>query len=623
MSLVVLAACFTDAGIAVGQDERAQPSPQFSAKQAMDYFAGDWRGTGTTGSFEYSGRERAEWDLHHSIMSHRTEFFGRGFAQTLMVIRRWDPQEQVIAEHQFGSWGIFREGQYNVVRHGDWFQLVGLCRQTSANGKRTSVNVITVHDANHYTWAAVPQLGLSGNPMCEDYAREGVEPRSDTANRTDDYLREAIQIQEEAGSVDAQAIGDLKTALARFLIHEKRHSEAVEVLEDAQALQNTLPTPDASAVELVSDTILRTCRDGAYETCMDKHASAEDLHVALQLAQKAASLAPDDRRTWLQAFAHYRLGEHAAAQKSMHQSMSSDVMWPGSLLLAAMIEKKSGNGELANALFVLGVELASKFPGGEVEKWKAMASAALGDPPALDKMDSAQRLTVYETVMKGHPQLAETYRLRGRFYGSLGEWAKARADYSHAAELLPTVWRYREAEAGVTLHVGTPQEQDAVCRKFFEEWAESDQQIARMDMVLMCSLCASANIDRQRLTEIADEVLARIEPRAFLTVAKGMSLYRLGRYPEVLDEISLEGTVHFKVRLLGQIFLAMAHMQMGAEAKARELLQRTRADVARQIATPRGAPLVIQDRPVVWCMIHTALQEAEQLINGDEVTEAK
>ncbi|TWU24461.1 tetratricopeptide repeat protein [Novipirellula artificiosorum] len=601
------------------QSNGQEASPkQVTHQQAMDYFAGSWRGTGVQGTYEYTGRESAEWDLHHTIMSHRTEFFGKNFAHTLLLIQKWDPQQKKIAEHQFASWGVYRKGAYDVVPHGDWFQLVGVCDQTGDDGTRTAINVITIHDENHYTFAGVPKLGSPGAPMLEDYSREGVASREDRSNRTDEYLQEAIEYLEAQPNANPAEIATLKLALGRFLLYQDKYVDAIEVFEKVLAQQTERLTPEDTDVAKTIDAIVGACRGGAYNLCMDTATNADDLSVALGMATKAAELAPDDQRIWLQAFAHYRLGDNKAAQLAIRDSGSKDDVWAAVLLLAAMIENKSGNTELSRATYMIGAELGDKGQSAEWDKWMAMAQQALGDPPDYAQMDNNARLASYEKAIQVYPSFSHAYRMRGRFYGGLGQWDKALADYRKAAELSPNVLRHREGEAAILLYRGTPEEQNTVCQKLFQQWADSTNPSSRMDMVLMSSLCSDTDIDRLRLTEIADEVLANIETRAFLTVAKGMTLYRLKRYQDVVKTISTEGTVNPKDLLLGQTFLAMAHKQLGHDDRARQILNHARAVAEQQIPTPDGTPLQYQDRPIIWCMVQTAFREAEQLIGGAE-----
>jgi tetratricopeptide (TPR) repeat protein len=589
--------------------------PTFPPEQAMNFFAGEWQGKGRQGNFRYQGRERVEWDLHHTVTSHRIEFFGSGFAHTLAMTRWWDPQEKKITEHQFASWGLYRKGTYEVVPHGEWFHLVGPCEQTGENGKRTHINIVTVHDEDHYTWGSVPQLGFGGNPFTEDYSRAGVAAREDAEVRTADYLKEAITFLQDKPGADAAEVMDLKKALANFLLHQSQYAEAVAVLEGVLTKQKELLTADHPDVANTLTAITQACRNSAFSSCMDNEASTEKLETALKMAKHAAELAPDDQRIWLQAFAHYRLGDTKAAQEVMRKSLAKDNAFANMLLLAAMIEHKAGDTELAQACYAMAMDFVSKLPNGGSAAWMRMAREAVGEPPALATMDKATRLEVYETVIKACPECATAYRLRGRYHGLLGQWQQARADYSKAANLLPTVQRHREGEAAIVLRYGTSEEQNAVCSKLFDEWESSLNPNPRMDMVLMCSLFPTADVDRERLAEIANEVFAELPPRAFLYIGRGMALYRLQQYEEAAATISIEGSVNPKDRILGQLFLAMSLKQLGKDVEAKQILKEATAATKSELADPGGAPLQYQDRPVVWCMVHAALDEAEQLIN--------
>jgi hypothetical protein len=98
-------------------EEAGVPAKQveFTPKQALDYFAGQWRGSGKVGENQYNGRANAEWDLHHNIISQRMEFFGSDVANSLILIRMVDPLKKNITEQQYASWGVYRQGQYDVV----------------------------------------------------------------------------------------------------------------------------------------------------------------------------------------------------------------------------------------------------------------------------------------------------------------------------------------------------------------------------------------------------------------------------------------------------------------------------------------------------------------------------
>ncbi|WP_182869614.1 tetratricopeptide repeat protein [Stieleria mannarensis] len=247
-----------------------------------------------------------------------------------------------------------------------------------------------------------------------------------------------------------------------------------------------------------------------------------------------------------------------------------------------------------------------------------MSREVVGKTPATRTMETNERLATYQTVIDAYPDFSAAYRLRGRFHGNLAKWDQAIADYRRAAELTPTVIRFREGETALTLLHGTAAEKNNVCRQLIEEWEDADQPSARMDVVLMCSLDSAPDVDRERLDQIADETLEIVPKRAFLLITKGMSLYRLGRYEEAAATISTDGAVNPKDRILGQLFLAMAHKQLGRDARAQRLYEKARNDAETQLARPAGPPLPYQDRPVVWCMVQKALGEAAELFENDE-----
>lgn len=612
-SLVVVLTC---SGSAIAQQEQAESTKTFEPKRAMDFFAGSWRGKGIQGSYRYTGRESAEWDLHHNIMSHRTEFFGRDFANTLLVIRRWDPVEKKIAEHQFASWNVYRRADYEILPHGEWFQLVGSCTQTGENGERSTINILTVHDENHYTWTIVPKLDSPGAPFFENYSREGVEAREDETDRTGEYLAQAIQVLEDKSNADPEEVSELRWALAQYLMRSRKHIKAVKVLEKTIELQAKQPSPDEDAIETSRDAILRVCRNFAFTTCLDGESSEEDLRLALKMANRAKDLAPDDPNFLLHALVLYRLAETKDAQEAIRKSLSQEGTGIAGFLLLAMIEHQAGNVDLAQASYTLGAELASKFPPGNAAAWKQMARDALGDPAPISRLDKETRLALYQSVLDAYPKFSNAYQLRGRYFGSLGQWDQALADYHQAAELLPTFFRAREAEAAITIRHGTAEQKNDICRKLIDEWQDAANENPRMDVVLMCSLCPEADIDRQNLLQIADEVLASIPTRMFLQLAKGMALYRLGRYNEAATTISIEGSDDPKNLITAQAFLAMTHEQLGHHGKAKQLLNQAKATAKAQLDKPDGPPLPYQDRPVAWCMVHTALDEATQLIDG-------
>ena len=102
-----------------------------------------------------------------------------------------------------------------------------------------------------------------------------------------------------------------------------------------------------------------------------------------------------------------------------------------------------------------------------------------------------------------------------------------------------------------------------------------------------------------------------------------MALYRLGRFEKALDtfpDAESEFT-NSKDALLSLLFRAMTHCQLGDAYTCRKLLEQSREGIETQKASPEGPVLPHQDRPVVWCMVHTALREAEGLIAASTIVQ--
>jgi tetratricopeptide (TPR) repeat protein len=237
------------------------------------------------------------------------------------------------------------------------------------------------------------------------------------------------------------------------------------------------------------------------------------------------------------------------------------------------------------------------------------------EPLPLGEFDRRQYVEIYTRLIRRYPNTSGLYYHRGSHYGRLSEWDKAAADYRKAADLAPSVQRHREAEAAVVSFVGTPEDRAATCRQLYEECRDHTSH-ARTCMVLLCSLVPGSEVDANELHRIVDEVLANTKPRPYHELAKGMALYRLGRCEEalaILPNPSL-GFNNPKDAILPVLFRAMAHHQLGDAYTSRKLLEQAHLASKEQIESPEGPILPYQDRPVVWCMIQTALREAGELM---------
>jgi hypothetical protein len=112
----------------------------------------------------------------------------------------------------------------------------------------------------------------------------------------------------------------------------------------------------------------------------------------------------------------------------------------------------------------------------------------------------------------------------------------------------------------------------------------------------------------------AEQALSSNKNNPFFRLGKGMAAYRCGRYEEALGLLPESGFVNVKDQLLALLFRAMTRQKLGDAYTARKLLNQAQHEIKKQIPDPAGPLLRYQDRPVVWCMVQTALGEAEALI---------
>jgi tetratricopeptide (TPR) repeat protein len=199
-------------------------------------------------------------------------------------------------------------------------------------------------------------------------------------------------------------------------------------------------------------------------------------------------------------------------------------------------------------------------------------------------------------------------------HASLGQWQEASADCRQAIELDVMRRHSWEALGAFALHTGRIAEFEAVAKDFLGKFRNDPDAFLRMDIAVLCSLAADSKLDRQVISQLADEAHLDNPTNSFLRLGKGMAAFRCGYYEDALSLLPESGFDNPKDSLLANVFLAMARYKLGDAYTARKLLEQARQAVETQVPTPTGPPLPYQDRPLVWCMVQIALHEAEGLI---------
>jgi hypothetical protein len=122
----------------------------------------------------------------------------------------------------------------------------------------------------------------------------------------------------------------------------------------------------------------------------------------------------------------------------------------------------------------------------------------------------------------------------------------------------------------------------------------------------------------QKLERVAKDLSAVVKPSPALMLAKSMVSYRCGRFKDAMASLPETGFADPREELLSLIFRAMIHHHVGDTHTRHTLLEKARRAVENKLPTPVGTALRNQDRPVAWCMVQTALREAQALIEPAE-----
>jgi tetratricopeptide (TPR) repeat protein len=161
---------------------------------------------------------------------------------------------------------------------------------------------------------------------------------------------------------------------------------------------------------------------------------------------------------------------------------------------------------------------------------------------------------------------------RGHFYGRLGEWDKATADFTNAIDLgsddVMGVWY---PLAVLHLRARRTREYRALCEQLLKRLGPSGQH----SVVIVCKLAPNAVADLSRPVQIAEKLVARQPQNAEYLGLLGAALYRKGDLEAAAAR--LEAGIRLGPRDLGapyrKLMLAMAYHRLRRGAEARQLFQ--------------------------------------------------
>jgi serine/threonine protein kinase/Tfp pilus assembly protein PilF len=209
------------------------------------------------------------------------------------------------------------------------------------------------------------------------------------------------------------------------------------------------------------------------------------------------------------------------------------------------------------------------------------------------------------------PERSKALQARGHFYGALGEWEKATADFAKAIELgSEDVWGAWYPLAVLHLHAQRTKEYRDLCEQLLKRFGQSEQH----RVVIICKLAPDAVVDLSRPVQIAAKLVARQPQNAEYLGLLGAALYRQGDLEAAADK--LEAGIRQGPQQVGvpwrKLVLAMAYHRLGRHAEAKQLFQ----EVTQWMDKNAKKPTLL----LSWAQIldlHLLHREAEELLKQD------
>ncbi len=435
--------------------------------------------------------------------------------------------------------------------------------------------------------------------------------------------RELLDSPELLQHVDPHRI---RTLLGISIGRQNRRAEAFELLTNVLTEQQAILGEDHPHVESTRSYMGWLSYEITWTPAMRIGGPAQQYEPAIAVAEEAIRLRLGNGY-WQLALLKLRQGQGSASIEAMRRSFQEDGGWLGQFPILSLALLADGQEELARDAYAVARDRAAKTRTvwESIQQLLDQAAGELkmtGTYPA-SSLSREQFVAAYGRLIAAFPDLERLYAWRANHLACLGHLEDAVKDLERAAEAEPDNWRFAEGLAAMRLVLADPSDQTKICRELWDDSLEKGRFGARggdMDLVVMCSLAAHADLDRQALLDRADDILRRTPTRAFLELGRGMALYRCDKFEEALQTIPGEnaGLGDQKNQGLALIFRAMAHYRLGERFSARQLLQKAQDLYAKTFSSPGIVRMPFQDAGVVDCMLRLALEEARELIAADD-----
>jgi tetratricopeptide (TPR) repeat protein len=434
--------------------------------------------------------------------------------------------------------------------------------------------------------------------------------------------RELLDSPELLQHVDPHRI---RTLLGISIGRQNRRAEAFELLTNVLTEQQAMLGEDHPHVESTRSYMGWLSIDMTWDTSLQVGRPAREYEPLIAVAEEAIRLRLGNGY-WQLALLRLRQGDGPASLEAMRQSFQEDGGWLGQLPILAMAFLVDGQEELARDAYAVARDRAAKTRTvwDPIQKLLDQAAEQLkmtGADPATS-LSREDFVAAYSRLIEAYPDVASLHAWRANHLACLGQLERAVEDLAKAAELEPVDWRFGEGLAAMRLVLADPSDQTKICRELWDDCLERGRfgpRAGDMDLVVMCSLAAHADLDRQALLERADQILAITPTRPFLELGRGMALYRCGKFEEAFQTLpsDIAGLGDAKNQGIVLVFRAMTHHRLGEKFTATRLLQSAQELYEKTFASPDVVRMPYQDAGVVDCMLRLALQEAQALIASE------
>lgn len=414
----------------------------------------------------------------------------------------------------------------------------------------------------------------------------------------------------------------IRTLLGISIARQNRRAEAFELLTDVLTEQRAKLDEDHPHVESTRGYMGWLSIEITWDSSLELGRPAQHYEALVETAEEAIRLRLGNGY-WQLALLRLRQGDGPASLEAMRRSFQEDGGWLGQFPILAMAFLVNKQEDLAHDAYAVARDRAAKTRSvwRPIQMLLDQAAEQLqmtGADPATS-LSREDFVAAYSRLIDAYPDVARLYAWRANHLASLGQSERAVEDLAKAADLEPDDWRFGEGLAAMRLVMADPSDQTRICRELWDDCLKKGRfgpRAGDMDLVVMCSLAAHADLDRQALLERADEILARTPTRPFLELGRGMALYRCDKFEEAFQTLPGEtaGLGDEKNQGLALIFRAMTHYRLGEKFTARRLLQDARELYEKTFASPGIARMPYQDAGVVDCMLRLALKEAQALI---------